>query len=116
MHLHLWLFIHSSQTPQMMLLQVTILKPHASTERLSSALSSSQVDALGKWIGVEDWALLLTSSDVDTQLDLFTRTIFTMLDAIAPEKTIKISLDDPPLMNTRIKTIIRQRNREYDNV
>ena len=57
-----------------------------------------------------DWG----GGDVDTQLDLFTRTIFTMLDAIAPEKTIKISLDDPPWMNTRIKTIIRQRNRECD--
>ena len=53
------------------------------------------------------------TSDVDSQLKLFTTTVFTMLNAVAPEKEIKISLDDPPWMNTRIKTIIRRSNREY---
>ena len=37
-----------------------------------------------------------------------------MLNTVAPEKEVKIALDDPPWMNTRIKTIIRKRNREYD--
>ena len=37
-----------------------------------------------------------------------------MLNTVAPEKEIRIALDDPPWMNTRIKTTIRQRNREYD--
>ena len=77
-------------------------------------LSSSQIDALGRWISLEQWDELGTSSDVDKQLQLFTEKVFTMLDAIAPEKEIKISLDDPPWMNTRIKAIIRQRNREFD--
>ena len=77
-------------------------------------LSSSQIAALGRWISSEKWDALETNPDVDSKLELFTDTVFTMLDAIAPEKEIKISLDDPPWMNTRIKTIIRQRNREYD--
>ena len=77
-------------------------------------LSSSQIDVLGHWISLEQWDELGTSSDVDKQLQLFTEKVFTMLDAIAPEKEIKISLDDPPWMNTRIKAIIRQRNREFD--
>ena len=77
-------------------------------------LSSSQIEALGRWISLEPWNELLDTSDVDTHLDLFTSKVFTMLNSIAPEKEIKISLDDPPWMNTRIKTKIRQRNREYD--
>ena len=37
-----------------------------------------------------------------------------MLNTVAPEKNIKIALDDPPWMNTRIKTMIRKKNREFD--
>ena len=77
-------------------------------------LSSSQIEALGRWIGEEKCDALRNTSDVDSQLELFTTTVFTMLNAVAPEKEIKISLDDPPWMNTRIKTIVRQRSHEYD--
>ena len=37
-----------------------------------------------------------------------------MLDAVAPLKEVKIALSDPPWMNSRIRTVIRQRNREFD--
>ena len=77
-------------------------------------LSSSQIDALGRWISSESWEQLLAASEVDTKLEIFTSTVFTMLNAVAPEKEIKICLDDPPWMNTRIKLVIRQRNREFD--
>ena len=77
-------------------------------------LSSSQIDALGCWISSESWEQLLAASDVDTKLEIFSSTVFTMLNAVAPEKEIKICLDDPPWMNTRIKLVIRQRNREFD--
>ena len=76
--------------------------------------STAQIDSLGRWISSESWDAIANSNGVDEQLQLFTSTIFTMLDAIAPEKEVKISLDDPPWMNTRIKTIIRKRNREFD--
>ena len=77
-------------------------------------LSASQIQALGRWISQEPWEELKASDNVDSKLEIFTSTVFFMLNSIAPEKEIKISLDDPPWMNTRIKTIIRQRNREYD--
>ena len=77
-------------------------------------LSDSQISALGRWISQEPWDHLQSMSDVDSQLEHFTSTVFLMLNTIAPEKEIKIALDDPPWMNTRIKTIIRQRNREFD--
>ena len=37
-----------------------------------------------------------------------------MLDAVAPTKQVKIACDDPAWMNTRIKTYIRRRNREFE--
>ena len=77
-------------------------------------MATSQIEALGRWIGSEPWAELNNCREVDTQLEIFTSTVFTMLNTVAPEKEIKISLDDPPWMDIRIKTVIRQRNREYD--
>ena len=78
--------------------------------------SDSQIAALGRWIGTEPWDYLESLPDVDSQLEHFTSSIFFMLNSVAPEKEVKISLDDPPWMNSRIKTIIRQRNREYDKL
>ena len=62
-------------------------------------LSSSQIDALGRQISLEQWEELKAATDVDDQLEIFTNTVFTMLNAVAPEKEVKISLDDPPWMN-----------------
>ena len=77
-------------------------------------LTDSQIAAIGRWIAVEPWDHLHSQPDVDSKLDLFTSSVFLILNTVAPEKDIRIALDDPPWMNTRIKTIIRQRNREYD--
>ena len=77
-------------------------------------LTESQIAAIGRWIATESWSHLLAVPDVDSQLDYFTSSVFLMLNTVAPEKEVKIALDDPPWMNTRIKTTIRQRNREFD--
>ena len=77
-------------------------------------LTESQIAAIGRWIATESWSHLQTVLDFDSQLDHFTSSVFIMLNTVDPEKEVKISLDDPPWMNTRIKTTIRQRNREFD--
>ena len=77
-------------------------------------ITESQIATLGRWIATESWSHLQAVPDVDSQLDHFTSSVFLMLNTVAPEKEVKIALDDPPWMNTRIKTIIRQRNREFD--
>ena len=77
-------------------------------------LTESQISAIGRWFAAETWDQLLSLSDVDSKLDFFTSSVFLILNTVAPEKDIRIALDDPPWMTTRIKTIIRQRNREYD--
>ena len=78
-------------------------------------ISESQISAIGRWIANFSWNDLESAHDVNQQLEYFTSTIFTMLDAVAPLKTVKIALADPPWMNSRIKTKIRQRNREFDS-
>ena len=65
-------------------------------------ITKSQINAIGNWIVNEEWKAVLVENDVDPKLDMFTATVFTMLDAIAPMKKIKISCDDPAWMNTRI--------------
>ena len=77
-------------------------------------ITKSQMNALGNWIVGERWKSVLDNNDTDSKLEAFTKTVFTMLDAVAPTKEIKISCDDPAWMNTRIKSVIRRRNREYD--
>ena len=77
-------------------------------------LTDSQLAAIGRWIATHSWDVLHSFPSVDEQLESFTNTVFFMLDSVAPKKSIKIALDDPPWMNTRIKTIIRKRNREFD--
>ena len=76
--------------------------------------TDSQIAAIGRWIAGEKWDKIDTITDVNEQLESFTASIFAILDTVAPTKEVRIALDDPPWMNTRIKSIIRQRNREYE--
>ena len=57
---------------------------------------------------------MTNEKDTNTKLEIFTTMTFTMLDAVAPTKQVKIACDDPAWMNTRIKTYIRRRNREFE--
>ena len=77
-------------------------------------ITQSQMNALGKWIVQEQWENVLNEKDTDTALDIFTSTVFTMLNSVAPTKQVKIACQDPAWMNTRIKSMIRKRNREFD--
>ena len=77
-------------------------------------ITESQLFTIGKWFASQSWEGLDTLPDVDVQLDTFTTAVFYLLDTVAPKKEVKIALSDPPWMNTRIKTTIRQRNREFD--
>ena len=77
-------------------------------------ITQSQLNALGNWIVDEEWESVINEEDTDASLEHFTATAFHMLDAVAPVKEVKISCDDPAWMNSRIKTSIRKRNREFD--
>ena len=51
-------------------------------------LTSSQLQAIGRWIATEPWDELEAIKDVDTQLESLSSSIFFMLDTVAPEKEI----------------------------
>ena len=91
-----------------------VFSPRISRMITVRPITDSQLSALGRWISGHSWNNLDVLTDVDLQLDLFTSTMFNMIDSVAPKKEVKIAMSDPPWMNTRIKTIIRQRNREFD--
>ena len=76
-------------------------------------ITNSQLAALGKWISNEKWDTVISENATNMKLDVFTNMVFTMLDAVAPTKSVKISCDDPAWMNSRIKALIRKRNRAY---
>ena len=76
-------------------------------------ITQSQLNTLGTSIVSEDWSSVKCENNTDDKLATFTKTVFALLDTIAPTKEIKISCDDPAWMNTRIKTFIRKRNREF---
>ena len=63
---------------------------------------------------MEDWSAVISENNTNDKLEVFTNTAFTLLDTFAPTKEVKISCDDPSWMNSRIKTVIRKRNREFD--
>ena len=58
-------------------------------------ITQSQMDTLGEWIVHEEWMAVTNETNTDSKLDVFTHTLFTMLDAVAPIKEVKISCDDP---------------------
>ena len=58
-------------------------------------ITKSQMNTFGNWLVNEGWEAVLADNDVDSKLDVFTTYVFTMLDAIAPVKKIRISCDDP---------------------
>ena len=76
-------------------------------------ITQSQMKAMGNIIVNEKWEHIRSEDDINEKVELFSQTIFKILDEIAPKKRIKIACDDPIWMNTRIKAQIRQRNREY---
>ena len=88
--------------------------PRAYKQITVRPITKSQMDTLGNWITNEKWEYVLEEDDTDNTLEKFTNTVFTILDTVAPTKKIKISCDDPAWMNSRIKSAIRKRNREFD--
>ena len=77
-------------------------------------ITQSQLNILGSAIVMEDWSAVISENNTNDKLEVFTNTAFTLLDTFAPTKEVKISCDDPSWMNSRIKTVIRKRNREFD--
>ena len=67
-------------------------------------MTTSQVEALGRWIVDEQWDEVLHKNHVDEKLAMFTELVFSKLNELAPLKQVRIACDDPAWMNSRIKS------------
>ena len=77
-------------------------------------ITDSQLMAIGKLLANQDWLHVKNEEKVDEKVASLKNTLDIILNEIAPEKTIKISCDDPPWMHARLKILIRKRNREFE--
>ena len=77
-------------------------------------ITDSQLFAIGKLLTTQDWSHVKIVQNVDDKVTILNDTLSILISEIAPEKTIKISCDDPPWMNARLKILMRKRNREFD--
>ena len=77
-------------------------------------ITDSQLMAIGKVLTNQDWLHVKNEEKVDDKVASLKDTLDIVINEIAPEKTIKISCDDPPWMHARLKILIRKRNREFE--
>ena len=71
------------------------------------------MEGLGNWLYNVDWSILDSVDSSDAKFELFQELINSKIDQYCPTKSVRISVDDPPWMNSRIKSELRKRDREY---
>ena len=77
-------------------------------------ITDSQLNAIGKLLTTQDWSHVKNVIKTDDKVEMLRDTLDIIINEIAPIKKVKISCDDPPWMNSRLKILIRKRNREFD--
>ena len=77
-------------------------------------MTDSQLNAIGKLLTSQDWSHVKNVIKADDKVQMLRDTLDIIINEIAPIKKVKISCDDPPWMNSRLKILIRKRNREFD--
>ena len=76
-------------------------------------IKQSKLEELGRWLQKQDWDVIEKTSTTDNKLKNFSDLFKNKIYEVCPTKTVKVSIDDPPWMNIRIKTQMRKRNREF---
>ena len=87
--------------------------PRTFNHRQVRPIKDSKKQEFGCWIGSYDWKEMICASSVNDKVSIFQNLLTDQIDNFFPCKIVKISVDDPPWMNSRIKTELRKRNREY---
>ena len=87
--------------------------PRETYTRTVRPITIDQIMSLGQWITREQWDTVKQAKEVDEKVQAFDA-IMKKIDDICPEKEIKCSVRDQPWMTSHIKTVIRQRKREFD--
>ena len=76
-------------------------------------LPDSHVRKFGDWIVSESWSCIGDYASPTNQAEKLDKLLSDKLDLFCPKKTLKLSNKDKPFITTELKTIDRQRRREY---
>ena len=60
-----------------------------------------------------DWDKPFTSSNVNDMVDIYAKTIQNILSNFIPHQTITIGDKDSPWFNTKIKSLLQEKNKIY---
>ena len=63
-----------------------------------------------------NWDRAFKNSNVNDMVDICTKTIYNILSNFIPHQTITIDDKDPPWFNTKIKSLLQEKNKIYKNV
>ena len=72
------------------------------------------VDHMQQAINLFDWENAFLNTDVDTQVSIFSNTVFNILNNYIPHETKVCDDHDLPWMTTKIKELISQKNKLYN--
>ncbi len=64
---------------------------------------------LGRYLSSINWVSILADQNCENMWNIFHNVVLTGLDLLMPTKEIKISVDDVPWMNHRLKSLIKKK-------
>ena len=76
-------------------------------------LPDSKIRSFGNWITSENWEGLSQNSSPEIKVEQYNKLVLENLDKFLPTKTLKIKPGDKPFITAELKTLKRQRQREY---
>lgn len=68
-------------------------------------------DSFRRQLNAVDWDAMFVTRDVDTITEFITNTISDIADKNIPNKVISVRKDNPPWFTTKLKSVIRKKNR-----
>ena len=68
---------------------------------------------MGRWIQQQDWHEIYQSPDVNMKAEKLQNMVKQKLDECLPVKTVKLTSDDKPWVNQKIKELDRKSKREF---
>ena len=98
-----------------LVLPVNSSAPAGKTKRSITVrpIKQSALDSFGKQIVLEDWSFMDPESSSTTLVECFQEHCTSLVEYHFPLKTVQISSYDQPFFTDRLRTLRRQRQREY---
>ena len=68
---------------------------------------------IGQWITTESWEMVYDGGSASGMVDKFTELLFSKIDKICPEETVKITKLEGKITSGTLQKLARQRLREF---